>query len=45
MPQVLTVPGSLTVTPPQVKKLDALLAPLAECCEWVNANMLAKLTN
>ncbi len=45
MPQVLTVKCKLEVLPEQVEKLEAVLSGFASCCEYVNQNTPAKLTN
>lgn len=45
MPQVLTVKCKLEVLPEQVEKLEAVLSGFADCCEYVNQNTPAKLTN
>lgn len=45
MPQVLTVKCKLEVLPEQVEKLEAVFSGFANCCEYVNQNTPAKLTN
>lgn len=45
MPQVLTVKCKLEVLPEQVEKLEAVLSNFAKCCEYVNQNTPALLTN
>jgi len=45
MPQVLTVKCKLEVPPEQVEKLEVVLSGFAQCCEYVNQNTPANLTN
>jgi predicted transposase len=45
MSQILTVDCKLEVSPQQVEKLEAVLRAFANCCEYVNNNTDAKLTN